>query len=344
VSVAIKDYLAPGYFVSYSRRQQGVAFLLRTLLSNEARSIWFDTDNIVVGDTWFEEIRKGVGIADELILFLSDDSIASKIVESEVKLAQAGGKAVRPIAVAEITSPLPEHLRDIHYLSVFDVIDDEPRLRRRLVLHFGEPAAGSGPDALLKLHACRRIWPCFSEDLVTSKGRCLAQAYASQFDRLCSSYAADSVIRLNAGLALCMVGRWTEGVLHLRHYAHAANNLPGWLFLAMHLLQRESVRNVPLARVKEALDAIRAALQFGQNPLALLTAAILESGGENLGHRHLDRRMHDFAAAAAAPLETASEYVRALWCLKPSFPCLFSYQQPIQTLIREIARDRHIKE
>ena len=318
MSIGIEQGLAPGYFVSYSRHQEDIALLLKGLLAESARSVWYDRDGIAVGETWRDEIRRGIAGADELVLLLSKDSIASEMVAEEIALARAAGKLVRPIAIAPISGDLPPHLRDIHHVDLSDIVGRPDLLRLRLSELFGEKADDDSPEALLKLRACRRISPRFSLDFTSAEGRIAAQGHAAQLERLRSGYAQSSTIQLNAGLMHCAAGQWETGLALLRSYARAANNLAGWYFLALHLLRCEPARNAPLARVREALEAIGAALQFGANPLAILTAAILETGGANLGARNLERRMEAFAAALSPQLDPPGEYVRALWCLKPS--------------------------
>lgn len=334
MSIAIEDCLTPSYFVSYSRKQQDSAFALKALLAGNGQSVWLDQNEIALGDTWRDEIRKGIDAADELVLLVSQDSIDSPIVEEEVRYAQAAGKAVRPIRLAPVL--LPPYLRDVHCLDIAEVggLDG---VRRHLGKSSGQPEDRSAPDALLKLHACRGIWPRFTSEFASPAGRIAAQGHAARLDRFRSHHAETSVLQLNAGLMYCAAGQWDKGIALLRGYAHAANNLAGWFFLAQHLLRREPARNAPLACVKEALEAVTTALQFGPNALCLLTAAILETGGANCGEANLKRRMTAFGEAQRTSTDPPGEYLRTLWCLKPSFSVLGDHDRRLLALIREIA-------
>jgi hypothetical protein len=338
VSIAIENYLAPSYFVSYSRKQQDKALAFRDLLAGNARSVWLDQDDIALGDPWLDEIRKGIDAADELVLLLSEDSIASPIVEKEVRHAQAAGKLVRPILIAKTSIPVPDYLQHIHHIDISEV-DDLVDARRRLAAYFGDTEGDPASDAVLKLRACRRIWPCFTSEFASPAGRIAAHGHATRLDRLRSNHSEASALQLNAGLMHCAAGQWDKGIALLRGYAHAANNFPGWFFLALHLLRREPARNAPVACVKEALEAVEAALQFGPNALAFLTAAVIETGGANLGDVNLERRMAAFDDAHRSGADPRGEYFRALWCLKPSFSVLREHDRRLRALIGEMSHD-----
>jgi hypothetical protein len=306
------------------------------LLADSARAVWYDRDDIQAGDLWRDEIGRGIGAADELVLLLSDESLSSEFVAAEVRLALAGQKLVRPIAVAPLSQALPEHLRDIHYLDISGIADPD-KLRILLGGYFGDAGADMPPDMAMRLRACRSIWPRFSADLVSERGRVRARDDAARFDRLAARYAEASTIWLNAGLVKCIAGDWEEGVTLLRSHARAANSFPGWYLLAIHLLRRDPVRSVSLACVREALEAISNALAIAPHPLAILAAAILETGGDNRGDRNCDQRIMSFLAAEFDTREAPAEYLRLFWCLKSSFSVLGRHEAPLQARIREIA-------
>jgi len=336
VTIGIDDCLAPSYFVSYSRRQEAIARMLKEAIAEDARATWFDRDSILVGDAWFEEIRTGIAGADEVVLVLSEDSLASEAVAKEVELARAGGKLIRPIAVTPLSRERSLHISTIHFLDVSDALDDPDLLRVRLRAHFGAMDGDDREDVRLKLFATRSVWPPFTEALVSPAGRDDAQDYASRLVRLAEPYKPASPIRLNAGLAMCMAGQWREGVAQLTAYAEEANNFAGWYFLALHALRREPVASVSLDGIKLASRAIGKALRLGDNPLALLTAAVIETGGSNLGPVNLERRMAAMAAALGEEKDPPSEYLRAFWCLKPSLRVLGRYEEPVRNLVREL--------
>jgi hypothetical protein len=336
VLLSIEGCLAPSYFISYSRVQKQTAALIRTILAGGERTIWFDRDAIAPGDDWQEEIRKGIAAADEVILLLSDDSIASEPVAKELCLAREARKPIRPFVVAPLTVPPPRDLAELHYEDLSGDVDAPDRLRTRLAFHLGEAGDAALTDAALKLRACRRIWPAFAAEFASQAGLVLAQGHAARLERLRGDYHAASAIQLNAGVMHCAAGDWEAGLALLRAYARAANNFAGWYFLALHLPRRAPIRGVPLRVVEEASDAIGRATRLGDHPLALLTAAILETGGRNMGAANLRSRMSDFAASLPANADPPAEYLRAYWCLKPSFQVLAPHDQPVRDLIKEM--------
>jgi hypothetical protein len=330
----IHAWLQPAFFISYSRHQSTFAAAVRTALSSAGvRTVWFDQDRIQIGDDWRAEIEIGIRRCDELVLLLSSESAASREVAAEVDLAVRLGKNVRPILIERLTRPSPAYVSRFQYLDISGW--PQEKAVAAVARHLGSPTADAVGMLDLKLAACRGLHPAFSEGLLGDRGGQRTQATLAELEGLLSRYPESSAIWLNAGLTGCLAGAWDQGLERLRAYARAVASFPGWYFLAAHLPRRQLVLGTPRSIVREALDAIERALAVCSHPLALLTAAILETGGANYGPAHLERRMQAFAAALALK-EEPSEVKRLYWCLQPSFRVLGRFESPVRAVLKEL--------
>jgi hypothetical protein len=326
--------LAPGYFLSYSRRQRGFAEELAASLAGVSRSVWFDRDEIGLGDRWMKTIEAGVAAADEFVLLVTDDSLASEVVGREIELAVRGGKLIRPILLEPVSRPLPAAVGERHYI---DITASPPAERcARIVALLGGEVAESEAIAL-KSRAARALWPPFERAFASGDGRARAAGYAAALDALTPGYPPGSAIWLNAGLMRCAALDWDRGLDLLRRHAAAANHLAGWHFLALHLCRGQPVHRAAVGVVREALTAARAARALGRNPLNLMTLAVLEAGGENAGPAHVGGRLKEFVEAARAVAEPASEYLRFYWAMQASLPALAGYEASARAIVKEFA-------
>jgi hypothetical protein len=335
ITASIAECLRPSFFVSYSRKQKREAEDLKSILASYGRSVWFDLDNISIGDLWRNEIKTGIFRSDELVLLLSDDSLKSTVVAEEVAIGLEYEKLIRPVFVARLTIPVPERLRPFHYVDLTDKSSQE----RRAILQrfFGEVKVVRSINSVdIKLAACRGVWPPFDEKDIESSGSHRAGEIAASLNRFLTRYPPESCLWLNAGLQSCIAGQWDLGLKALREHAMAANTLPGWYFLALHLSRARLILRMAPRDVEEALDAVNRALEIGRNPLVLLLASVLETGGRNFGPANLERRMREFSEALRTVRESESEFIRAYWCLRPSIRVLSPHEEPIKSLIRKM--------
>ena len=70
-------HLKPRIFISYSSRDQETADQLFRQLKQSGHPVWLNTDSIPKGEHWYDEMVKGLGETDLLILVVSEDAIAS---------------------------------------------------------------------------------------------------------------------------------------------------------------------------------------------------------------------------------------------------------------------------
>lgn len=339
VTASIAECLRPSFFVSYSREQEREAEDLKSILASYGRSVWFDLENISIGDLWRNEIETGIFRSDELVLLLSDDSLKSKVVAEEVAIGLKYDKLIRPLVIARLSVPIPEYLGRYHYDDLTN--KSSPEKRTMLQRFFGEVGVVRPINPInIKVAACRGVWPPFDEKDVESSGSRRCGEIAASLNRFLSRYPPESCLWLNAGLQSCIAGQWDPGLKALREHAMVANTLPGWYFLALHLLRTRLVLRMVHGDVEEALYAVNQALRIAHNPLVLLLAAILETGGANKGSENLNRRMHEFFEAFRSVKESESEFIRAYWCLRPSMRVLGPYEEPMKSLIRGMRRWR----
>ena len=98
--------LKPRIFVSYSSKDQVFVDQLFARLKESGYFAWLNTESITKGFHWHEEMMKGLGETDILLLVVSPDSIASNWVKQEWKFFLQSGKKVLPILLRETKVPV----------------------------------------------------------------------------------------------------------------------------------------------------------------------------------------------------------------------------------------------
>jgi hypothetical protein len=74
-------------FISYSSKDQDFASLLHSQLQSKGARVWLATEDLKIGDRFRVKIDEAIRMFDKLVLVLSDNSIESPWVESEVEAA-----------------------------------------------------------------------------------------------------------------------------------------------------------------------------------------------------------------------------------------------------------------
>lgn len=92
-------------FISYSRKDSEFARRLNDALQVQGKTTWFDQDSIASATDFQAEIRQGISGADNLVLILSPDSVASPYCRMELDYALELHKRVIPVLWRRI---LPE--------------------------------------------------------------------------------------------------------------------------------------------------------------------------------------------------------------------------------------------
>lgn len=335
MSVSILASVRPSFFVSYSRRQSDIAAPLRDLLRAYSTT-WFDVDEIALGDDWRKEIAIAIDACDELVLLVSDDSLSSPVVAEELELAILAEKAIRAIVIRPLTGGVPERLKPFQYA---DVASDPtgPHILEALGLgtatHTMAAADWKRHDVrTLRFVACRGVWPCFDEALM--KDPSIAGSIHTSLNSQLFRYPPSSTLRLNAGITGCLAGHWDAGLECLRSYAHAADTLAGWYYLAIHLPRRHPLHRIPPPLDREILSAAERATAFGSNPLLHLLRIVVDVELSNLRLTSQSRPLQLLKQAEAAQPERSSEYLRFYWCMKESISMLGDFQAAVTALIR----------
>ena len=71
-------------FISHSSKDKSLAGRLANDLQNAGIDVWYDSDQISVGDTIWDKIERGLSKCDYMIIILSPDAVASTMVRQEL--------------------------------------------------------------------------------------------------------------------------------------------------------------------------------------------------------------------------------------------------------------------
>lgn len=111
----------PKVFISYSYQDKEFVHKLVKDLAAEGINPWFDDLEIRPGDSLIEKISDGIRQSDYILVVLSENSLQSKWVQEEIKMAfqknSAGAKRVL-IPVLHGKVEVPRYLRDIKYVNL----------------------------------------------------------------------------------------------------------------------------------------------------------------------------------------------------------------------------------
>ena len=97
--------MARHVFISYSKKDSDFAHRLADDLIANGHDIWIDR-TLKVGDKWEKIIEENLLEANEIIVVLSSNSIASKWVQHEGSMAYALGKNFFPLLIEKIPKVL----------------------------------------------------------------------------------------------------------------------------------------------------------------------------------------------------------------------------------------------
>lgn len=112
-------------FISYSKKDKDFAWKLADDLVNAGHKVWIDR-SLQVGEDWEQAIEKKLEGADEVIVILSSNSIASKWVQHEGSIAYGLKKQMYPVLIEELpVEELPLWMSKFQYHSFINV-DYEP--------------------------------------------------------------------------------------------------------------------------------------------------------------------------------------------------------------------------
>jgi hypothetical protein len=101
-----------GYiFLSYSRKDKGIAEQLENRLKAAGYEMWIDIEGIRGGDLWREAIVKAIDQADALLVLLSPNSVKSDNVCTELVLATENKTRIVPVDISTPRISIPSEMR-----------------------------------------------------------------------------------------------------------------------------------------------------------------------------------------------------------------------------------------
>lgn len=84
-------------FISYSRLDRDFVGKLREALTDQKQEVWIDWESIPPSQAWWGEIQKGIARANNFVVVLSPNSMASPICQMEIEVARQLGKRIIPV-------------------------------------------------------------------------------------------------------------------------------------------------------------------------------------------------------------------------------------------------------
>ncbi|MBK9746002.1 MAG: SUMF1/EgtB/PvdO family nonheme iron enzyme [Chloroflexi bacterium] len=84
-------------FISYSRLDRDFVGKLREALADQKQDVWIDWESIPPSQAWWDEIQKGIARANNFVVVLSPNSLASPICQMEIEAARQLGKRIIPV-------------------------------------------------------------------------------------------------------------------------------------------------------------------------------------------------------------------------------------------------------
>jgi len=101
-----EDVGEDGYFLSYSRSDEGFALRLAKDLRAKGVNMWVDQLDIRPSEHWDRAIERAVCACRGLVVILSPRSVASDNVADEISFAIDNGKSVLPVMIEKCVLPL----------------------------------------------------------------------------------------------------------------------------------------------------------------------------------------------------------------------------------------------
>lgn len=84
-------------FISYSRLDKEFVGQLREFLIAKDQEVWIDWESIPPSQAWWSEIQKGIAKANNFVLVMSPNSMASPICQMEIEYARQLKKRIIPV-------------------------------------------------------------------------------------------------------------------------------------------------------------------------------------------------------------------------------------------------------
>jgi WD40 repeat protein len=109
-------------FISYSRKNVDFAERLARDLSDAGLDVWIDIRKIQAGDSWRDEIFKGINNSEMMVVCLSPDSVASEWVRREIFLARSQHRFIIPVMVKDCFPEMAQY-EETRWLADVQIVD-----------------------------------------------------------------------------------------------------------------------------------------------------------------------------------------------------------------------------
>jgi hypothetical protein len=134
----MRDPATPRVFLSSSRKD-GLEFArrLQAMIEAEGLSLYRDLSDLEGGEDWWRQVETAIKSVEHVVMVLSPNSLQSRYVRDEWKLARQEGKSVWPVSrPGELDlSHLPRWMARANRHDI-----DIPESRDRLILGLKGPA------------------------------------------------------------------------------------------------------------------------------------------------------------------------------------------------------------
>lgn len=116
-------------FLSYSRKDKILGLLIKTKLEIQEVDIWFDIEDLAIGDNWKAKAHKAIQQCQNFIYLCSEHSISSKNCSWELEKAVEANKRILPVVLSGFKGigSLSPIIRDLNFL-VIDPLDLDSKI------------------------------------------------------------------------------------------------------------------------------------------------------------------------------------------------------------------------
>lgn len=119
-------------FLSYARRDEKIARLIRAVLQKIGFKVWDPATSMSAGGNWALELGKGLEDAEAMVVLISPAAMASENVKREIEYA-LGELRFKGRLIPVVVRPVKEIPWILETLRVLRVESDPERGIRRLV-------------------------------------------------------------------------------------------------------------------------------------------------------------------------------------------------------------------
>lgn len=112
---------APSVFISYHYSNKNIARKVANELKGISDHVWFDAQEINIGDNIKNKVESGLNNSDLFVIILSNEANKSHWAEAELSKAMELGKVIFPVKTDN--SETPEMIKDVAYADLSKSFD-----------------------------------------------------------------------------------------------------------------------------------------------------------------------------------------------------------------------------